>query len=83
MRNRKSGTVGIFAGLLLTAVFAVGLIAVRDPAAFIRKNSYDYTLEFAVNLCKTIWLPAGVIGIPLFLISLVRSLWLESKEKNQ
>lgn len=83
MRKNKSGTIGIFLGLLLTAAFIVGLAAVRDPAAFIRKNHYDYTFEFAVNLCKSIWLPAGVIGIPLFLISLIRSLRLESKEKNK
>jgi hypothetical protein len=83
MRKNKSGAIGIFLGLLLTAAFTVGLIAVRDPAAFIRKDSYDYTLEFAVNLCKSIWLPAGVIGIPLFLVSLIRSLYLESKEKDR
>ena len=83
MSKNKSGAVSIFIGLLLIAVFIVGLVAMNNPAAFTRKNYYDQTLDFVVNLCRSIWLPAGIIGIPLFLVSLVRCLYLESKEKRR
>jgi hypothetical protein len=80
MRNsdRKSSAILIFIGLLLTAVFAVGLTVSRDPAALLPKHRYDYALESILRLCAEWWIPAGVIGIPMFVISLGISLWRES-----
>ena len=81
MSKNKSGAVSIFIGLLLIAVFIVGLVAMNNPAAFTRKNYYDHTLDFVVNLCRSIWLPAGIIGIPLLLISLLISLRRERRNR--
>ena len=82
MKARKTGAVCIFIGLLGTVIFAVGLICARNPAAFTVKYRYDYTLERFCAFCADWWLPAGIIGIPLFLISLIISLVRESKEKK-
>lgn len=81
MKGRKSGAVSIFLGLLLILIFAVGLIRVRNPAAFFNPNQYDVALDHFVAFCSAIWLPAGIIGIPLFLVSLILSLVREKKEK--
>jgi len=82
MKARKSGAVAIFLGLLLIVVFAVGLVVERNPAALTQKYRYDFALEQFGGFCAAVWLPAGIIGIPLFLISLIRSLILEKKEKQ-
>lgn len=81
MRGKKSCTVAIFVGLLLTVVFAVGLISDNNPAAFAHKYRYDFALDQFCEFCRNCWLPAGVIGIPTLLISLIISLSRESKEK--
>ena len=83
MKARKSGTVAIFIGALLIVIFAVGLICSRNPGAFIRKYSYDFTLEQFCAFCADWWLPAGINGFPMFLISLIISLVRESKEKAE
>lgn len=83
MKGRKSGAVSIFIGCLLIVIFAVGLIQVRNPAAFTRPYRYDYAWERFVSFCGSVWLPAGIIGIPLFLVSLVLSLRRESKENKK
>ena len=36
MKNRKSGAVSIFIGLLLVAVFIIGLIVRKNPEALVR-----------------------------------------------
>ena len=82
MKGRKSGAVSIFIGLLLIVVFVVGLICEKNPGAFQRKYRYDYTLEQFCAFCRGWWLPAGILGIPTFLISLLISLRRESKEKE-
>ena len=82
MKGRNSGAVAIFIGLLLIVIFAVGLICEKNPAAFLRKYQYDYALESFCAFCVRWWLPAGIIGIPLFLISLIISLMRESREKS-
>ena len=87
MRNkstsaRNTGAVAIFIGALLVAIFAVGLIAINNSDAFFRKKQYDFALQQFVEVCTSIWLPAGVIGIPTFVISLARSLIRESREKE-
>ena len=61
---------------------AVGLITEKNPAAFQRKYVYDLSLEQFCAFCRNWWLPAGIIGFPLFLISLILSLIRESREKN-
>ena len=83
MRHQKSGVVAIFVGALLIVVFAVGLIASRNPGAFTRKNYYDFALEQAVDFCRNWWLPAGIIGFPTFLVSLILSLRKESRENRE
>ena len=82
MKARKSGAVAIFIGVLLIVVFAVGLIVQKNPSALISKYRYDFALEQFCAFCTNWWLPAGIIGIPLFLISLITSLVRESKEKE-
>lgn len=82
MKARKSGAVAIFIGVLLIVIFAVGLIVQKNPSALISKYRYDFALEQFCAFCANWWLPAGIIGIPLFLISLITSLVRESKEKE-
>lgn len=79
----KSGAVAIFIGLLLIVIFVVGLIVDGNPRAFERKYRYDLALEQFGAFCSRIWLPAGIIGIPLFLVSLILSLVQESKNRGQ
>lgn len=84
MRNdRKTSTAFIFLGCLLTAVFAVGLISSRNPEAFLSRYRYDYALESFLRFCRAVWLPAGIAGIPMFLISLLLSLWRENRGRNR
>lgn len=81
MNKRKSGAIAMFIGLLLVVIFVVGMIVDRNPNALKRPRYYDYTIEQFGAFCAGVWLPAGIIGIPLFLISLVVSLIRERKEK--
>ena len=83
MKARKSGAVAIFIGVVLIVIFVVGLVCLRNPSAFRAKYLYDYALEQFCAFCVNWWLPAGIIGIPLFLVSLILSLVRESKEKEQ
>ena len=80
MKKNKSGAVFIFIGLLLIIIFAVGLICEKNPSAFLRKYQYDYALEHFCSFCVNWWLPAGIVGFPVFLISLILSLIRESKK---
>jgi len=82
MKARKSSAVAIFIGVLLIVIFVIGLVLRRNPAAFMTKYRYDFALEQFCAFCVNWWLPAGIIGIPLFLISLITSLVRESKEKE-
>ena len=82
MKGRNSSAVAIFIGLLLIVIFAVGLITEKNPAAFQRKYVYDLSLEQFCAFCRNWWLPAGIIGFPLFLISLIVSLARERKNKD-
>ena len=82
MKGRKSSAILIFVGLLLIAVFVVGLICEKNPGAFQRKYRYDFALEQFCDFCRNWWLPAGIIGIPTFLVSLLIALRRESKEKE-
>ena len=79
---RSTSAVAIFIGALLIVIFAVGLIATKRSDAFMQKNRYDFTVEQFVAFCKNWWPVAGIVGIPVFLVSLIRSLVLESREKK-
>ena len=74
MNSRKTGAVSMFIGLLLIVIFGVGMTVERNPAALTQPKQYDMALEHFGSFCSSIWLPAGIIGIPLFLFSLIKSL---------
>ena len=80
MKGRNSGAVLIFIGALLIVIFAVGLAVEHNPRAFTAKYRYDLSIEQFGAFCSQIWLPAGIIGFPLFLISLIVSLIREKKD---
>lgn len=82
MKGRKSGAVFIFVGVLLIFIFAVGLTCSRNPGAFMQQYRYNIALEHFCSFCEYWWLPAGIIGIPTFLISLIVSLVREHKENS-
>ena len=82
MGGRSTGAVAIFIGALLIVIFVVGLIVEANPDALTRKYRYDLAVEQFCTFCKNIWLPAGIIGIPLFLVSLIISLVREKKEDD-
>ena len=70
----------LFRSALLIVIFAVGLAVDRNPLALSSRYSYDMALEMFGAFCAQVWLPAGIIGIPLFLVSLIISLRREKKE---
>ena len=83
MNDKKSGAVSIFIGLLLIVIFGVGLAVDNNPMALIRPHSYDFALEQFGTFFASVWLPAGIIGIPLFLFSFIRSLIKERKHNRE
>ena len=82
MKRSKSGAVLIFVGLLLIVIFVVGLVVERNPQALTRRYRYDLSIEQFGYFCSQVWLPAGIIGIPLFLVSLIISLIREKKDNQ-
>ena len=74
MKDSKPVTIAIFVGVLLIVVFIVGLVCDVNPAAFRVKYRYDFALEQFCDFCTRFWLPAGIIGIPTFLVSMFISL---------
>ena len=82
MKGRNSGAVAIFIGVLLIVIFVVGMIVDRNPNALAQKYRYNLALEQFGAFCSRVWLPAGIIGIPLFLVSLILSLVREKKNKE-
>ena len=83
MKGSKSGAVAIFIGVLLIVVFAVGLICEKNPSAFLRRYEYNLAMEQFCAFCRDWWLPAGIIGFPLVLISMIVSLIRGSKENSE
>ena len=83
MKGRKSGAISMFIGGLLIVVFGLGMAVDKNPLALMQSHRYDMALEMFGSFCASVWLPAGVIGIPLFLFSLIRSLIRERKEKQE
>lgn len=82
MKSRKTGAVTIFIGALLTVVFVVGLICSKNPGALLSPRRYDYTLEAFCTFCRNWYIPAGIVGIPMFLISLLLDLRRDAKDKS-
>ena len=74
MKDSKPLTFTLFIGLLLVVIFAVGLACSRDPAIFQKKYRYDFTLDQVCAFCADWWLPAGIIGFPMLLGSIIISL---------
>ena len=72
----------MFVGALLIVICVVGFLVDRNPSALTRQYRYDYATEQFGVFCSRIWLPAGIIGIPLFLVSLIVSLVRESRNKK-
>ena len=83
MKSRKSGAVSLFLGLLLIVIFGVGLTVDQNPAALVQPKKYDHALLQFGTFCSAIWLPAGIIGIPLFLFSLIKSLIQEHRANRE
>ena len=83
MNERQSGAVSMFIGMVLSVIFGVGLTVDNNPTALMRSHSYDFALEQFGSFCASIWLPAGIIGIPLFLFSFIISLVKEKKHKRE
>ena len=83
MKNKKSGAVSLFLGLLLIVIFGVGLTVEQNPAALVQPKKYNHALQQFGTFCSAIWLPAGIIGIPLFLFSLIKSLIQEHKGRKE
>lgn len=83
MKSRKSGAVSLFLGLLLIVIFGVGLTVDQNPAALVQPKKYDHALLQFGTFCSAIWLPAGIIGIPLFLFSLIKSLIQERRSDKE
>ncbi len=83
MKDSKATTVTLFVGVLLIVIFVVGLICSKNPGAFQVKYRYDYTLNQFCAFCTNWWLPAGIVGIPMFLVSLFVSLAKEKKRDSE
>ena len=83
MKSRKSGAVSLFLGLLLIVIFGVGLTVDQNPAALVQPKKYDHALQQFGTFCSAIWLPSGIIGIPLFLFSLIKSLIQEHRANRE
>ena len=83
MKAKKSGAVAIFVGALLIVIFFVGLACQKNPGVLQSPRRYNYALEQFSNFCADWWLPAGIIGFPTFLISLIVSLIREKKEDQR
>ncbi len=80
MRARSTSAVAIFVGALLIVVFFVGLAYTKNPGFVQRPYRYDFALEQFCGFCANWWIPAGIIGFPLFLVNLTIALVKESKE---
>ena len=82
MKQRsKSNAVAVFIGVLLTAVFVIGLAVTNNPGVFSTRYRYDFALEQFKQFCASWYLLAGIIGIPTLVISLGISLIRESRDK--
>ncbi len=81
MKGKNSSAVFIFLGALLTFCFGIGLTWSRNPSLFHQAKSYSLVRDQFLAFCGYWWLPLGIIGIPMFLISLILSLIRERKNR--
>ena len=82
MKQGKTSTVLIFIGLMLVVVFVIGLACSRNPDVFKRRYVYDYTLDKVCAFCADWYIPAGIIGIPMLVISVLVSLAKDKKSND-
>ena len=80
MKQRKNLTFLIFIGALLVVIFVIGAVISKNPDAMRNRYRVDVAWEDFLFFCYNWWIPAGIIGIPTFLISLIVSLCKESKD---
>ena len=83
MKGRNSGAVFLFLGALLTFCFGIGLAWERNPSLFHRAKMVDYTLDQFLAFCGYWWLPLGMIGIPMLVISLIVCLVREHRNRDR
>lgn len=83
MKGKNSGAVFIFLGALLTFCFGVGLAWTRNPGVLQRSATYSFVRNQFVAFCAYWWLPLGIIGIPMLVISLIVSLVREHKQNDR
>ena len=83
MKDSKPVTVGILVGLLLTVISVVGFVCIRNPGAFRAENIHSYSVEQVCGFCMEVWLPAGIIGLPMLLVSMIVSMVRESRNNEQ
>ena len=80
-KSDTSGAATIFIGALLTVCFVIGLVYNNNPGAFIQSHRMDYTFEGFVGLCAKLFIPCGIIGIPMLVISLIVCLCKERRDR--
>ena len=61
MKRSKSGAVAIFIGVLLTAIFVIGLVSMKNPDALSAKYRYDFALDQFKEFCMNWYWIAGII----------------------
>lgn len=83
MKGRNSGAVFLFIGAVLTFCFGVGVAWMRNPGMLYRSGDYSLLRNQFLNFCGSWWLPLGIIGIPMLLISLIVCLVRERKDRDR
>lgn len=81
-KEKKSIYFTLLLGLLLVVVFAIGMVCMNNPDALQDKYIRSFSITQICDFCVEYGLPAGIIGIPMFLISLIISLVRESKQNR-
>ncbi len=82
MKGRNSGAVFLFLGVLLSFCFGVGLTWAQNPDALMNAKRYDIAWEQFVFFCGEWWALLGIIGIPMFVISLIICLIRERRNRE-
>ena len=83
MKGKNSSAVFIFLGALLSFGFGIGVAYMKNPGMLIRRGQFDISWEMFTAFCgKWYWL-MGLIGIPMFLISLIISLVRERRANQE
>ncbi len=83
MKNQKSYAIFIFLGALLSVFFLVGLVFANNPDAFFDPRREDITLIHFTRFCYQYGFYCGIVGLPMFVISLILSLVQEKKDSGR